>query len=321
MGHRGSGRPIGDRGGRSSGGHGHVRRPGSGAPIEEILDSECTPEEACRDCPELLPRVKARLAQIRAVDAQFDALFPTPGSSPAPHDSAEAGSLHFPGFEVRGLLGRGGMCVVYRAWDRRLKRDVAIKMPIAGAHARPEELERFLRGAEAKASLRHPNVVQVYDIGDLDGRPYFTMEFVEGGSLAQRLAGVPMPPGEAAVLVTTLADAVQAAHDGRIIHRDLKPANVLLTADGTPKVADFGLARRLDGGSGLTQTGAPLGTPSYMAPEQARGNSDAVGPAADVYALGAILYELLTGRPPSGRRPRRRRPGRSSRTSRCPPRA
>ena len=266
--------------------------------IEEILDSDCTPEEACGDCPELLPRVKARLGQIRAVDGQFDALFPTPGSCPPPPASAEAGPPHFPGFEVRELLGRGGMGIVYRAWDQRLHRDVAIKMLIAGAYARPEELERFLRGAEAKAGLRHPNIVQVYDVGDLDGRPYFTMEFVEGGSLAQRLAGAPMPPGEAAVLVATLADAVQAAHDGGIIHRDLKPANILLTADGTPKVTDFGLARRLDGGAGLTQTGDTLGTPSYMAPEQAQGKSNTVGPAADVYALGAILYESLTGRPP-----------------------
>ncbi len=266
--------------------------------IEEILDSDCTPEEACTDCPELLPRVKVRLGQIRAADAQFDALFPTPGSSPTPTGTAEAGLPHFPGFEVRELLGRGGMGMVYRAWDRRLHRDVAIKMLIAGAYARPEELERFLRGAEAKAGLRHPNIVQVYDVGDLDGRPYFTMEFVEGGSLAQRLACAPMPPDQTAVLVATLADAVQAAHDGGIIHRDLKPANVLLTADGTPKVADFGLARRLDAGAGLTQTGDTLGTPSYMAPEQAQGKSNTVGPAADVYALGAILYESLTGRPP-----------------------
>ena len=266
--------------------------------LEEILDSDCTPEEVCGACPELLPRVQARLGQIRAVEAQFDALFPTPGSCPTPPVSAEAGPPHFPGYEVRELLGRGGMGIVYRAWHRRLNRHVALKMLLAGAYARPEERERFLREAEAVAGLRHPNIVQVYDVGDLDGRPYFTMEFVEGGSLAQRLAGTPMPAGEAAALVATLAEAVQAAHDGGIVHRDLKPANVLLTADGTPKVTDFGLARRLDGGAGLTQSGAPLGTPSYMAPEQAQGKSDTVGPAADVYALGAILYEMLTGRPP-----------------------
>jgi serine/threonine-protein kinase len=266
--------------------------------IEEILESDCTPEEACWECPELLPRVKARLGQIRAVDARFDALFPTPAACPSAPSAVEAGPPHVPGFEVRELLGRGGMGIVYRAWDQRLHRDVAIKLLLAGAYARPEELERFLRGAEAKAGLRHANIVKVYDVGDLDGCPYFTMEFVEGGSLAQKLAGVPVPPREAAALVATLAEAVQAAHDGGVIHRDLKPANVLLTADGAPKIADFGLARRVDDAAGLTQTGAALGTPSYMAPEQALGKSNTVGPAADIYAVGAILYETLTGLPP-----------------------
>ena len=196
------------------------------------------------------------------------------------------------------MLGRGGMGVVYRAWDRRLNRPVALKMLLAGAYARPEELERFRREAEAEAGLRHANIVQIYDVGDLDGRPYFTMEFVEGGSLAQKLSGAPLPAGQAAGLLATLAEAVQAAHDRGIVHRDLKPANVLLTADGTPKITDFGLARRLEDTSGLTHSGATLGTPSYMAPEQARGRAQAIGPAADVYALGAILYETLTGRPP-----------------------
>ena len=179
-----------------------------------------------------------------------------------------------PGYEVEAVLGRGGMGVVYRARHLRLNRPVALKMLLAGAFARPEELERFLREAQAVAGLRHPNIVQVYDVGDLDGLPYFTMEFVEGGSLAQKsgrhpATGPRRPPHWSA----TLAEAVQAAHQSGIVHRDLKPANILLTADGTPKVTDFGLARRLDGGAGADAERHPVGTPSYMAPEQARGRS------------------------------------------------
>jgi serine/threonine-protein kinase len=203
-----------------------------------------------------------------------------------------------PGYEVREVLGAGGMGIVYKARHQRLKRDVALKMLLAGPYARPQERERFLREAEAVAALRHANIVQVHDAGDFEGRPYFTMELVEGGSLAQRLAGTPRPPREAASLVATLAKAVEVAHRSGIVHRDLTPGNILLTADGTPKIADFGLARRLEGGVELTLSGVPVGTPSYMAPEQARGQRHAIGPATDVYALGAILYEMLTGRPP-----------------------
>jgi len=199
---------------------------------------------------------------------------------------------------VQGVLGHGGMGVVYKAWHQRLHRTVAVKMLLAGDYARPQELGRFLREAETVAGLRHANIVQVHEAGDVDGRPYFTMEFVEGGSLAEKLAGTPQPAGQAAALVATVAEAVHAAHQRGIVHRDLKPGNILLTADGTPKLADFGVARRLEGAAGLTQSGAPLGTPSYMAPEQAEGKTRDVGPATDTYALGAILYELLTGRPP-----------------------
>jgi hypothetical protein len=199
---------------------------------------------------------------------------------------------------VLGVLGRGGMGVVYKARQLQLDRVVALKMIRAGGHAGPEELARFRREAEAVARLQHPNIVQIHEVGEHDGLPFFSLEFCESGSLADKLDGTPQSPREAARLVETLARAVQAAHERHIVHRDLKPANVLLAADGTPKVTDFGLAKKLDAGDNPTVSGAILGTPSYMAPEQAGGRSKEVGPAADVYALGAILYELLTGRPP-----------------------
>jgi serine/threonine-protein kinase len=263
--------------------------------VDQLLNSDVTPEEVCGHCPELLPEVRNRWRRVCRVRGELDALFP-PERSDRPTDNASLPQV--PGYRVEGLLGRGGMGVVFRAWHLRLNRPVALKMMLAGAYAGPRERERFQREAEAVAGLRHPNVVQVYDVGDADGRPYFTMELVDGGSLAQTLTGTPLPVDRAAELVDTLAAAVQVAHAAGIVHRDLKPANVLVTTDGTPKVTDFGLARRLSDEAGLTQTGLALGTPSYMAPEQAGGKADAVGPAADVHALGGILYEMLTGRPP-----------------------
>jgi serine/threonine-protein kinase len=270
--------------------------------LDEIFDSERTPEEVCAACPELLPEVRRRWQQMCQVEAELDAIFPTPvptlgADAPAPWHPG-AGLPQVPGYEVEAVLGRGGMGIVYKARDLRLGRRVALKMLLAGAYAGSEERERFLREAEAVAGLRHANIVQVHGAGDHDGRPYFTMEYVECGSLAQRLLGTPQPARQAAVLLATLAEAVQVAHQGGIVHRDLKPANILLTADGTPKIADFGLARHFDRGPALTRSGARVGTPSYMAPEQAVGQARAIGPAADIYALGALLYEMLTGRPP-----------------------
>jgi serine/threonine-protein kinase len=197
-------------------------------------------------------------------------------------------------------VGRGGMGVVYRARQVGLERTVALKMILAGAHAGPQDLLRFRREAEAVARLAHPNIVQIHEIGEQDGLPYFSLEYCDGGSLEKQLAGTPLPPAQAAALVETLARAVEAAHQQGVIHRDLKPGNVLLSAAcglADPKITDFGLAKRLEDAPGQTQTGAILGTPSYMAPEQAEGRKD-VGAPADVYALGAILYECLTGRPP-----------------------
>ncbi len=203
-----------------------------------------------------------------------------------------------PGYDILSELGRGGMGVVYKARHLALNRVVALKMILAGAHAGAQDRLRFKAEAEVIARLQHPNVVQIYEVGEAEDYPFFAMEFVPGGSLAAKVAGTPQPPRDAARLVEALARAVDAAHRQGIVHRDLKPANVLLAADGTPKITDFGLARRLDAEAGPTQTDSVMGTPSYMAPEQAAGRTREAGPAADVYSLGAILYDLVTGRPP-----------------------
>jgi tetratricopeptide (TPR) repeat protein len=203
-----------------------------------------------------------------------------------------------PGYEVLAELGRGAMGVVYRARQTRLKRVVALKMILAGSHAGTSQLARFQTEAEAVAQLQHPNIVQIFEVGKHEGLPYFSLELVDGLSLREKLADKPLESAEAARLVEVLARAMHHAHQQGIVHRDLKPANVLLTADGLPKISDFGLAKRLEDDSGQTGTGTILGTPSYMAPEQARGAGNEIGPLADVYALGAILYEMLTGRPP-----------------------
>jgi serine/threonine protein kinase len=224
----------------------------------------------------------------------------TPDLSPAvtPGPAPGGGEPAVSGYEILGRLTPGGMGVVYRARQVALNRTVALKVMLGGAHAGSQERARFRVEAEAVASLSHPHIIPIYDYGEWNGLPYLAMEFAEGGSLAQRLVGLTMALPEAAGLVETLARAVHFVHERGIIHRDLKPANVLLTDQGVPKLADFGLAKRLDQDQGLTRTRAVLGTAGYMAPEQAAGDTHALGPAADVYALGAILYELLTGQPP-----------------------
>ena len=203
-----------------------------------------------------------------------------------------------PGYEVLEELGRGGMGVVYRALEIRLKRIVALKMLRDDGHSSPELLARFRGEAETVARLQHPNVVRIHAVGEHDGQPYFEMEYVGGGSLAARLDGTPWPPQAAARLVAALARGVEEVHRLGVVHRDLKPGNVLMDGDGTPKLGDFGLAKDMTEDSGLTRTDTVLGSPSYMSPEQAEGGGRRAGPASDVYALGAIFYELLTGRPP-----------------------
>jgi serine/threonine protein kinase len=241
--------------------------------------------------------------------------------------------VQVPGYTLLEVLGRGGMGVVYKARQDKANRLVALKMILSGTHASQAERQRFQTEAEAVALLTHPNIVQVYEVGETpEGHSFFSLEYVTGGTLAQRLRKGPLPPQEAAAFLEALTGAMQHAHDRGIVHRDLKPQNILLTPSVqalpgdtstvksasagapsheksvapsarqssvvTPKISDFGLAKRRDEEEGLTQTGVVVGTPSYMAPEQAFGHSRHVGPAADIYALGAILYECLTGRPP-----------------------
>jgi WD40 repeat protein len=220
------------------------------------------------------------------------------GASDAPREGIHRMAPAIPGYETLGELGRGGMGVVYRARQVRLNRPCALKMILAGAHATPEAAARFLAEAAAIAKLQHHHIVQIHHIGEAEGLPFFELELLPGGSLDQKLDGTPWPPGRAAHLAEQLARGIAAAHALGVVHRDLKPANVLLAADGAPKITDFGLAKALDSESGLTRSEAILGSPSYMAPEQAGGKTKGAGPAADVYALGAILYELLVGRPP-----------------------
>jgi serine/threonine protein kinase/tetratricopeptide (TPR) repeat protein len=242
---------------------------------------------------------------------------PRPGSKRAPLPR------RFGDYELLEEIARGGMGVVYKARHLKLDRSVALKMILTGDFASPEAVERFLREARAAAALEHPSIVPIYETGEAEGRPYFTMPLVQGGSLQQRLAAGPLPPAQAARLAQQVTEAVQYAHDRGLIHRDLKPHNILLQTDGsaassnsggstprpdsgaampsggmTPRLTDFGLARAVNQEGGLTAPGEALGTPSYMPPEQAAGEQKRVGPSADIYSLGAVLYALLVGRPP-----------------------
>ena len=234
--------------------------------------------------------------------------FPEPNEAPTwkgPPQAAATGAIavsaepqRFGDFELLQEIARGGMGVVYRARQMTLNRIVALKMILAGRLATDEDITRFRTEAEAAARLQHPHIVAVHDVGAIDGQHYFSMDFIEGTSLAQKLQNGPLPGRTAARYVRLIARAIHHAHKQGILHRDLKPSNILIDAEDEPHITDFGLAKRLGGDSGQTRTGVVLGTPSYMAPEQAAGKSQQLGPACDIYGLGAVLYELITGRPP-----------------------
>jgi serine/threonine-protein kinase len=255
-----------------------------------------------RDHPDLVHELRqlVNVAQLAESFARADPATPYHDRDPAPTSTALAETLPrtFGDYELQQELGRGAMGVVYKAWEPSLERHVAVKMLLRGDQATVTDVTRFRGEAQSAAVLSHRNIVPVYKVGQCDGRAYFSMKYVPGLTLAQRVAGKPLPGREAARLLAAISRAVHHAHQNGILHRDLKPSNVLLDAEGQPLVTDFGLAKRVEGGASLTGTGAIVGTPSYMAPEQAAGGRGGPSPASDVYSLGAILYETLTGRPP-----------------------
>lgn len=290
--------------------------------LDELLNqrSERDPEQALADAiaehPDLADEVRELFAtamvasdigslQLDELRAEASALSELKRSQRGPQPE------RIGDYRIEAEIGRGGMGVVYRAWQESLQRTVALKMIPNAAFASSADIARLRVEALAAARLSHPNIVPVYEVGELHGQPWFSMQYVDGQTLSQRLTRGPISPREAVSLLIPIADAVGAAHRAGILHRDIKPSNILITPDGKPFVTDFGLAKRVPGddashadpGSGshvdqITQSGAILGTPAWMSPEQAAGRSEAINVATDIYSLGAVLYAMLTGRPP-----------------------
>ena len=272
------------------------------AVVLDALTKQSTPIDwtsVARAHPDLVDEIKQLLAVGQMID--FVKLKTTDASTAAQPGPAVVLRTQLPSsfgeYDLLEEIGRGGMGIVYKAWDRTLERHVALKMILRGIHATSADLQRFRSEAQAAAGLTHPNIVPVYQVGAEDGQAYFCMKYVQGRTLAAVMADKPLHPREAAQYMVAIARGVQHAHDKGILHRDLKPSNILIDEHDQPLVTDFGLAKRVEAGATMTATGAIVGTPSYMAPEQAEGTRTPTA-ACDVYSLGAILYELLTGRPP-----------------------
>ena len=255
---------------------------------------EPSPESLCPEDPACRERLREMIAAQKRLDARLGLDRTIPDADAAETERPP----EIPDLVLEGEIGRGGMGVVYRGRQPALDRVVAVKVIRGGGYAGAAERSRFRTEALATARIPHPNIVTIHGSGEAQGLPYLVLEYLDGGSLADRLRGEPQEPRRAAELVRTLAGAVEAAHDRGVVHRDLKPRNIVFTADGTPKITDYGLAKLLDTDLGPTLSGQSPGTPSYMAPEQAGARPGSIGPATDIHALGAILYELLTGRPP-----------------------
>ena len=273
--------------------------------LSEMTDAICRGrpidfDEVCLENPDLADDLRKLWGAVLVTDTAGAAAEERPGQTSDDQQSWRA--LKLPStigdYELIDEVGRGGMGVVFRARQISLDREVAVKMILRGRLASDADLQRFLAEAAATARLVHPGIVPVYEVGDIDGRPFFSMQFIEGETLAERASRGPLRQRDAARIIADVARAVQFAHDQGFVHRDLKPSNILLTQDGQALITDFGLAKEAGVDVNLTRSGMLVGTPAYMSPEQAGGRKELLGPATDIYSLGSMLYFTLTGRPP-----------------------